>query len=52
MRLPERPLRLLPANQEQIVFVIIAVDGDGRREDTGIRIPVQRVPNAIKKGRW
>jgi hypothetical protein len=43
---------IMPACTEEKVFVIISVDGDGNRVDSGIRIPVQQVPKAIKKGRW
>ena len=43
---------LLPVLEEPLEFVIIAVDGDGRREDSGIRIKVQQAPKPLKKGRW
>lgn len=42
----------MPARTEEKVFVIISVNGDGNREDTGIRIPVQQVPKPFKKRRW
>jgi hypothetical protein len=44
--------RMPPANEEPLVFLIISVDPDGRRVDSGIRIPVQQVPKPFKKGRW
>jgi hypothetical protein len=43
---------LLPVLEEPLVIHIISVDGDGRREDSGIRIKVQQVPKPLKKGRW
>jgi hypothetical protein len=42
---------LAPVIAEPLVIHIISVDGDGRREDTGIRIPVQQAPRPLKK-RW
>jgi len=43
---------LRPVLEEPLVFEIIAVDGFGRRVDSGMRIKVQRVPKPFKKGRW
>jgi len=43
---------LLPVLDEPLEFVIIAVDGDGRREDSGIRIKVQQTPGPFEKRRW
>jgi hypothetical protein len=42
----------MPVLEEPLVLEIIAVDGDGRRVDSGIKIKVQQVPKPIKKGRW
>jgi hypothetical protein len=43
---------LLPVLEEPLLIHIIGVDGDGRRTDTGMRIPVQQVPKPLKKARW
>jgi hypothetical protein len=43
---------LLPVLEEPLVIHIISIDGDGRREDSGIRIQVQQAPKPLKKGRW
>ena len=43
---------LLPVLEEPLVIHIISVDGDGRREDTGIEFKIPAVPKPIKKGRW
>jgi hypothetical protein len=42
---------LLPVLEEPLVIHIICVDGDGRREDSGIEFKVQQVLKPIKKGR-
>jgi len=42
---------LLPVLEEPIVIHIIAVDGDGRRTDTGIEFKVPAARKPFKKGR-
>jgi len=42
---------LLPVLEEPVVIHIISVDGDGRREDSGIRIEVPAVPKPFKRRR-
>src|ERR1017187_235602 len=51
-RLERLAERLLPVLEEPLVIRIISVDGDGRQEDSGIRIQVQQVPKPLKKRRW
>jgi hypothetical protein len=43
---------LLPVLEEPLVIHIICVDGDGRREDSGIEFKIPAVPKPFKKGRW
>ena len=43
---------LLPVNERSIVFRIILVSGDGRREDSGMEFKIPAVPQPFKKGRW
>jgi len=43
---------LLPVLEEPLVIHIIAVDGDGQKRDSGIRIEVPAVSKPLKKGRW
>jgi hypothetical protein len=43
---------LLPVLEEPLVIHIICVDGDGRREDSGIEFKVQAVPKPFNKRRW
>ena len=43
---------LLPSLEEPLVIHIIAVDGDGQKRDSGIRIEVPAVPKPIQKRRW
>jgi hypothetical protein len=50
-RLEQLEDSLLPVLEEPMVIHIIAVDGDGRRKDTGIKFQVQQVPKPFKKGR-
>ena len=42
---------LLPILDEPIVIHIIAVDGDGRRENTGIEFRIPAVRRPLEKGR-
>jgi hypothetical protein len=51
-RLERLEERLLPVLEEPLVIRIISVDGDGRQENSGIRIQVQQVPKPLKKRRW
>jgi hypothetical protein len=51
-RLERLEERLLPVLEEPLVIHIISVDGDGRREDSGIEFKIPAVPKPIKKGRW
>jgi hypothetical protein len=51
-RLERLETEITPAYTEEQVLVIIAVDGDGNRVDSGIRLKVPGVPKPVKKRRW
>jgi hypothetical protein len=51
-RLEQLEAEITPAHAEDKVFVIISVDGDGNRVDTGLRFRVPGVPKPVKKVRW
>ena len=48
-RLEQLEESLLPVLDEPMVLHIIGVDGDGRREDTGIKLQVQQVPMPLEE---
>ena len=50
-RLAQLEDSLLPVLEEPMVIHIIAVDGDGQRKDTGIKLRVRQVPKPLKTGR-
>jgi hypothetical protein len=51
-RLERLEAEIMPACTEDTVLVIISVDGDGNRVDSGLRFTVPGVPKPVKKGRW